>query len=198
MIGSLHGKISVKSPPYLMLDVNGVGYELEAPMTTFYNLPDIGDSVLLYTHMVVREDAQALYGFFAEPDRALFRSLIKVSGVGPKLGLTILSGLSAQEFFSCVHQSDANALVRLPGIGKKTAERMIIEMRDRLPDNLSVATTATSMTNVTSREANAAQEAVSALISLGYKPQDASRMVRSVGDQESSEEVIRLALKSAC
>lgn len=132
MIGRLRGEIVVKRPPHLLVDVGGVGYELEAPMSTFYDLPAVGAAVLLHTHLVIREDAHVLYAFAREAERALFRSLLRVSGVGPKMALAILSGMNADEFARCVQRDDAAALSRLPGIGKKTAERLIIEMRDRL------------------------------------------------------------------
>lgn len=197
MIGSLRGKLVAKAPPSLMLEVNGVGYELEAPMTTFYKLPEVGMDVLLYTHLVVREDAHALFGFFAEMDRALFRSLIKVNGVGPKLALTILSGIHADEFFRSVQEQDTVALVKLPGIGKKTAERLMIEMRDRLPQNLEKASATTSVASVLNIGTNPAQEALTALITLGYKPQEANRMVNGiVAEGKNCEEIIRLALQS--
>ena len=134
MIGFLRGKLVHKAPPFLIMDVNGVGYEVEAPMTTFYDLPALNEEIKLHTHLVVREDAHILFGFSAEAERTLFRALIKVNGVGPKLALTILSGQSAEEFYRCIQDNDSQALVRLPGVGKKTAERLIIEMRDRLPD----------------------------------------------------------------
>lgn len=198
MIGFLRGKLVLKAPPMLMLDVNGVGYEVEAPMTTFYNLPAVGEDVKLHTHLVVREDAHILFGFAAEADRAMFRTLIKVNGVGPKLALTILSGQSAEEFHRCIHNNDTQALVRLPGVGKKTAERLVIEMRDRLPDlgeSLVNTVTVGAAATVTS---NPKQEAISALCSLGYKPLDAAKMVQQVSnDDMSCENIIRFALQGA-
>ncbi len=198
MIGFLRGKLMVKTPPLLLLDVQGVGYEVEAPMTTFYNLPALGEEVLLHTHLVVREDAHILFGFSGESERVLFRALIKVNGVGPKLALTILSGLSADEFHRCINDNDAQALVRLPGIGKKTAERLIIEMRDRLP-GLGDSSSSNVLTgSATSAVSNPRQEAISALVSLGYKPQDASRMIQSIATEDKScEDIIRLALQGA-
>ena len=193
MIGFLRGKLAFKAPPLLVLDVNGVGYEIEAPMTTFYNLPTMGSEVLLLTHLVVREDAQILFGFSTEADRSLFRILIKISGVGPKLALTILSGLSAEEFQRCIHNNDTQALVRLPGVGKKTAERLIIEMRDRLSDfgDSSVTSAGTALP-----AGNSKQEAISALISLGYKPLDAAKMVQNISAEDKGcEDIIRLALQ---
>jgi Holliday junction DNA helicase RuvA len=198
MIGFLRGKLVLKAPPLLMLDVGGVGYEVEAPMTTFYNLPAIGSEIILHTHLVVREDAHILFGFSTESDRSMFRTLIKVNGVGPKLALTILSGQSAEEFHRCIYNNDTQALVRLPGVGKKTAERLIIEMRDRLPDlgdsvGLSVASAGNPQP-----AGNPKQEAISALCSLGYKPLDASKMVQNISvEDKSCEDIIRLALQGA-
>ena len=199
MIGFLRGKLVHKAPPFLVLDVQGVGYEVEAPMTTFYNLSPMGEEIILHTHLVVREDAHSLFGFSTESDRALFRTLIKVNGVGPKLALTILSGQSAEEFHRCIHDNDTQALVRLPGVGKKTAERLVIEMRDRLPDlGDSAATSIDSMGAVMPAIGKPRQEAVSALCSLGYKPVDASKMVQNISSEgKSCEDIIRLALQGA-
>lgn len=199
MIGFLRGKLFAKTPPSLVLDVQGVGYELEAPMTTFYTLPAVGEELTLYTHLVIREDAHSLFGFSTQDDRLLFRSLIKVNGVGPKLALTILSGLSAAEFRRCIDDNDSHALVRLPGVGKKTAERLIIEMRDRLPDvGAAVSTSSPSLPGtVPTSVASPKQEAISALCSLGYKPQDATKMVQAIDvPDKSCEDIIRLALQS--
>lgn len=197
MIGRLRGTLLVKQAPYLLLDVNGVGYEVNAPMSTFYSLPDQGAEVTLHIHMVVREDSQALYGFIGEAERSLFRSLIKVNGVGARLALTILSGISVDEFAACVEQQDSASLVRLPGIGKKTAERLIIEMRDRLKDLPVQALSSAAIAG--GIKIDPVQDAVSALIALGYKPPEASRMIRSVSSAEDmdSEGLIRLALQSA-
>jgi Holliday junction DNA helicase RuvA len=199
MIGFLRGKLVYKAPPFLILDVQGVGYELEAPMTTFYDLPALNEEIKLHTHLVVREDAHSLFGFSTLADRALFRTLIKVSGVGPKLALTILSGQSAEEFHRCIHDNDTLALVRLPGVGKKTAERLVIEMRDRLPDLTESATSGTHNKNASMPAiSNPKQEAVSALCSLGYKPLDASKMVQNIhAEGKSCEDLIRLALQGA-
>jgi Holliday junction DNA helicase RuvA len=182
-----------------LLDVNGVAYEVDAPMSTFYRLPDLGQEVVLHTHFIVREDAHHLYGFFVREERALFRTLLKVNGVGPRLGLTILSSIEPNEFVRCVINNDTASLVRLPGVGKKTAERLIIEMRDKL----SSWSEATSMdlkpltpTPEASPRNQIIKDAVSALISLGYKPQEASRAVSQVDDgQLSSEEIIRRSLQ---
>lgn len=198
MIGFIRGKLVTKKPPLLVLDVQGVGYEIEAPMTTFYNLPSMGEIIQLHTHLVVREDAHILFGFSTEADRLMFRTLIKVNGVGPKLALTILSGQSAEEFQRCIHDNDTAALIRLPGVGKKTAERLIIELRDKLP---ALCEAGGSQGNSMPNEAglprnNARQEAISALCSLGYKAQDASKMVQGIPQGEQScEEIIRLALQ---
>jgi Holliday junction DNA helicase RuvA len=198
VFGFLRGILAAKAPPYLILDVNGVGYELEAPMTTFYELPAIGEEVKLHTHLSVREDAQQLFGFFSEADRLLFRMLIKISGIGPKLALTILSGLSADAFELCIRNNDTHALVRLPGVGKKTAERLMIEMRDRLPKNFAEADAFTRTGGFAAAVVTPREEAVSALIALGYKPQDAGRMVQNIaGNDKSSEDLIRLALQGA-
>lgn len=197
MIGFVRGKLAVKAPPFLVLDVQGVGYEIEAPMTTFYDLPVVGQEVKLYTHLVVREDAHILFGFSSESDRLLFRTLIRVNGVGPKLALVILSGLSAEDFQHCIGRNDVQALVRLPGVGKKTAERLIVEMRDRLPA-LGLASTERIDGHTSSFELTASpkQEAISALISLGYKAQEANKMVGNVAlENASCEEIIRLALQ---
>ncbi|TRW98537.1 Holliday junction branch migration protein RuvA [Candidatus Methylobacter oryzae] len=198
MIGFLRGKLVLKAPPSLVLDVNGVGYEVEAPMTTFYNLPAIGAEIMLHTHLVVREDAHILFGFSTDADRSMFRTLIKVNGVGPKLALTILSGQSAEEFHRCIHNNDTQALVRLPGVGKKTAERLVIEMRDRLPDLVDLVDSVGSplMSGTAPSLNSPKQEAISALCSLGYKPIDASKMVQNVNAEgKSCEDIIRLALQ---
>ena len=190
MIGFLRGLILRKQPPHLLIDVHGVGYEVEAPMSTFYNLPEVGIEVTLFTHLVVREDAQVLFGFGSEAERRFFRSLIRVNGVGPKLALTMLSGISVDGFVRCVQENDTAALTRLPGIGKKTAERLVMEMRDRLDD---VGPQASSGTSPHPRD-----EALSALVSLGYKPQEASQMLRPIKENDlSSEELIRRALQGA-
>jgi len=197
VIGRLSGQLLQKQPPELLIDVNGVGYEVSAPMTTFYALPELGEKVVLHTHMVVREDAQLLYGFSSESERTLFRVLIKINGVGPKLGLTILSGISAEEFARCVHDNDAAALVRLPGIGKKTAERLIIELRDKLgTEEQSEPSSAAAGLMPSATATSPISDAVSALISLGYKANDASKIVRSIDTSGlNTEEIIRLSLQ---
>ena len=199
MIGFLRGILVAKKAPSLLLDVHGVGYEIDAPMSTFFKLPAVGEEVSLHTHMAVREDAHTLYGFLTESERALFRSLIRVSGVGAKLALGVLSGLSVDEFHRCIQSGNTAVLVKLPGIGKKTAERLVIEMRDRLPetDGGSVVVTGAGGVSVL-REDSPVADAVSALVSLGFRPQDANAMVRGIpAEGKSSEDLIRLALQGA-
>jgi len=190
MIGFLRGKLLRKQPPLLLLDVQGIGYEVEAPMSTFYDLPDAGTEIELHTHLVVREDAHILFGFATESERRMFRSLIRVNGVGPRLALTILSGISAEAFARCVRDNDSAALTRLPGVGKKTAERLVVEMRDRVEQMQGEAGADAT--------GSAREEALSALIALGYKPPEATRMLQNIKDTElSSEELIRRALQGA-
>lgn len=197
MIGRLRGELISKTPPFLLLEVNGVGYDVESPMSTFYNLPEPGKQVVLFTHLAIRDDAHVLYGFASEPERSLFRALLKVSGVGAKMALVILSGMSADEFATRIQAGDTAALVRLPGIGKKTAERLIVEMRDRL-SKLDLAQTAVVSAARSHAERSPVADAVGALIALGYKPNDASRMVRAIeSDGLSREEIIRASLKAA-
>lgn len=197
MIGRLSGKLLVKEPPTLLVDVNGVGYELEAPMTTFYDLPTTGETVTLHTHLVVREDAHLLYAFSNEAQRHLFRSLLKVSGVGPRVALAILSGLTTEEFVQCITREDIARITRVPGIGKKTAERLIVEMRDKVETEEGAVEFATQA-SAGSGSLNPTGEAVSALMALGYKPNEATRLVRAIdSDGLDTEEIIRQALKSA-
>lgn len=194
MIGSLRGRISLKTPPQLTVEVGGVGYELEAPMSTFLHLPPVGAEVHLLTHLVVREDAQVLYGFATEDERRLFRSLIRVSGVGPKIALALLSGISVVDFYQCVHARDITALTRVPGIGRKTAERLLVEMRDRLaaPDLLPGGA------HHSAGPASPEAEAYDALVALGYRPAEATRLLKAAGPgTHSTEELIRRALQSA-
>ena len=197
MIGLLRGRVLVKQPPSLLLEVNGVGYEVEAPMSTFYDLPDGDQEVVLYTHMMVRDDAHSLFGFIRESDRALFRSLLKVNGVGGKMALAILSGMSTDEFSLYVQSGDVKALCRLPGVGKKTAERLIIEMRDRLEKiGAGAGVVLSTAGTATPAAASADGDAVSALVALGYKAPEATRMVAAVFAQDmDTETVIRLALQ---
>jgi holliday junction DNA helicase RuvA len=195
VIGRLQGVLLRKEPPALMLDVSGVGYELEAPMTTFYELPAVGERVTLYTHLVVREDAHLLYGFVREAQRRLFRELLKVNGVGPRVALAVLSGLSDEEFCRCVAEEDIARLTKVPGIGRKTAERLVIEMRDKLPKEIPMPASATTAAGPVA-PGDPVSEAVSALVALGYKPNEASRAVRSASTKGlSAEEIIRQALK---
>lgn len=198
MIGFLRGVLRDKQPPSLMIEVQGVGYEVEAPMTTFYDLPAVGETVTLFTHLAVREDAHTLYGFSKQSDRKLFRALIKVNGVGAKLALTILSGMDATLFAHCVQAGDTASLVKLPGVGKKTAERLVVEMRDRLADWEVPAVGAPGSAAAPRPDvANPVEEAVSALVALGYKPQEASRMVRAIDSSDlSTEDIIRAALQA--
>ena len=199
MIGRIRGHLVYKQPPDILVEVGGVGYEIQVPMTTLFRLPELGSEVSLVTHFVVREDAQLLYGFIDERDRSLFRQLIKISGVGPKLGLTILSGMDSSSFARCVQRDDISSLMALPGVGKKTAERLLVEMRDKLKDWL-VQTDATGQAGggvTLAPVTDIVADAEGALIALGYKPQEASRMVRGVDATElSSEEIIRAALKA--
>ena len=196
MIGLLRGRVLRKQPPFLLLDVNGVGYEIEAPMSTFYTLPIDDTPVTLFTHLTVREDAHILYGFAQESDRVLFRGLLKVSGVGGKVALAILSGMTADEFSLTVQAGDVAALTRLPGIGKKTAERLIVEMRDRLEARAGVAA---PMGGTLPGQAASSplDDALSALQALGYKLAEAQRMLRGVqAEGLSTEEIIKAALQA--
>jgi len=202
MIGRITGVLAEKQPPQLLVDVQGVGYEIEAPMSTFYRLPALGQEVVLLTHFVVREDAQLLYGFYSREERALFRALIKVNGVGPKLALTILSGIEAADFARSVAHDDTAALVRLPGVGKKTAERLVVEMRDKMGDWLPADAPfelAVPAGQGAPQRGGCREEAESALIALGYKPAQASKSVAQASKivgESSAEELIRQALKS--
>ena len=196
MIGRLRGIIIEKQPPELVLDVNGVGYEVSAPMSTFFHLPLANEEVTLFTHMVVREDAQLLYGFATERERLLFRSLLKVNGVGAKLALTILSGSDVDSFARSVQEGDTASLTRLPGVGKKTAERLIVEMRDRLQEVSSAMGLESFEASPQARNTGANSEAVEALIALGYKAAEAEKMITKVAAEGSStEQLIRLALQ---
>ncbi|MBL4608899.1 MAG: Holliday junction branch migration protein RuvA [Pseudomonadales bacterium] len=202
MIGFLRGLIVEKQPPLLLIEVNGVGYEVNAPMCTFYRLPKLGEQVVLYTHFVVREDAHTLFGFSSKKERALFRTLIKINGVGPKMALAILSGMETDAFVLCVQHGDAATLMKLPGVGKKTAERLVVEMSDKFKDwGLNKADDRTEgligIDQVELSSTGYIQEAEDALVALGYKPADANRMVSKVKDQgDNSEALIRLALKA--
>jgi Holliday junction DNA helicase RuvA len=199
VIGFLRGRLVAKHPPTLLLDVNGVGYEVEAPMSTFYGLPNTGSEVSLHTHLVVREDAHVLFGFGTERERSLFRELIKVSGVGPRIALGILSGASVDEFHRCVEAQDAAALTRIPGIGRKTAERLIVEMRDRLKGLASGTPFEVRGAPGAGAPAPSPQaEAFSALVALGYKPPEVTRLLQKVDPSvTTTEELIRHALRAA-
>jgi Holliday junction DNA helicase RuvA len=190
MIGSLRGTLTVKRPPWLTLDVGGVGYELEAPMSTFYRLPDTGRELVLVTHLVVREDAHALYGFFTETERGLFRNLLKISNVGPRIGLGVLSGMSVDGFYQCVRAKDLASLTKIPGVGKKTAERLLIEMADRLPESTEPDRAAIPV------RSTAEGEASGALLALGYKAGEVMKMLKDLDSVKlSTEEMIREALR---
>jgi Holliday junction DNA helicase RuvA len=193
MIGFVRGTLIQKIPPVVVIDVQGVGYEVDVPMSTFFALPDVGENVSLLTHLHVREDIQALYGFVTEAERQLFRNLMKVSGVGAKLALTILSGVSTDEFIRCVHEEDKAALVRLPGVGKKTAERLILDMRDRVGPLVSVTAAGAG-----GDQGGSHMEAFNALTALGYKTEEARKMLRSAGSAEgSTEEILQRVLSAA-
>ena len=191
MIGKLNGKLIEKRPPVIVIDCHGVGYEVEAPMSTIYELPEIGENVVLCTHLAIRDDAHLLYGFLTESERKLFRALLKINGVGTKMALVILSGMSVSDFFSCVRSEDWASLVSLPGVGRKTAERLVLDMRDKidkiLPDSEMSSSSQSSIVD----------DAVSALVSLGYKRQDAEKYVDNLDSNLStSEEIIREVLKN--
>lgn len=199
MIGRISGILIEKRAPNLLVDVQGVGYEVLVSMTTFFDLPEPGESTTLHTHFVVREDAQQLYGFASLDERELFRSLIKVNGVGPKMALAILSGMNNGEFVRCVMSDDVATLVKLPGVGKKTAERLVIEMRDRVAEFGAPAAQDSPAREQSVRSSDSTAEAESALIALGYKPQEAARMVSKAGqsgENLTAEELIRQSLKS--
>lgn len=203
MIGRLRGLVVEKQPPEVLLDVNGVGYEIQLPMTCFYDLPDIGQEAIIFTHFVVREDAQLLFGFNNKQERALFRELLKTNGVGPKLALAILSGMSAAQFVGAVEREDISTLVKLPGVGKKTAERLIVEMKDRFKGmaTFDLFTPADDLAGAVAqvvKQADVEEEAASALVALGYKPQEASRMISKVATEGADcETLIRNALRAA-
>ncbi len=205
MIGRIRGILVEKTPGQALVECAGLGYEIDIPYTTFFHLPEPGQEVTLHTHFVVREDAQSLYGFASLLDRNLFRLLIRVNGVGPKLAAGILSGLDAQQFIRCVEARDANALVKLPGVGKKTAERLLIEMADRIkqlegqfaPGAADLLVSGGAGAQTPAREEDPREEAEAALIALGYKPQEAARAISKVAEEgASSEALIRLALRN--
>jgi Holliday junction DNA helicase RuvA len=201
VIGRLRGTLAEKQPPHLILDVNGLGYELEVPMTTLYRLPSVGEPLTLHTHLVVREDAQLLYGFFGKRERDFFRELIRLNGVGPKLALALMSSLEVDELVRCVQSQDTSALTKVPGVGKKTAERLLVELKDRFKAWETVPAMFALVPNQpggpdAAPVATAENDAVSALISLGYKPQEASKAISAIKEKGlSSEDMIRRALK---
>ncbi|MFZ9052185.1 MAG: Holliday junction branch migration protein RuvA [Woeseiaceae bacterium] len=193
MIGSLHGRLTMKQAPQIIVECQGVGYEVETPMSTFLDLPNIGEDLFLYTHLLVRDDAHMLFGFASEAERHLFRALLKISGVGAKMGLAILSTMKVDDFERCVEYEDAATLVKIPGVGKKTAERLIIEMRDRI-DRTHAAPDVTAI----SAQTNPRSEAVDALVALGYKVKEVNQLIgRMDVDGKSAEDIIRLALRQA-
>ena len=191
MIGSLRGELTSKQAPLIIIECQGVGYEVEAPMSTFLELPPVGADLFLFTHLVVREDAHMLYGFASEEERSLFRMLLKISGVGAKMSLAILSTMSVDDFRRCVEYEDAATLVKIPGVGKKTAERLIIEMRDKI-DKPAAGPGAPKLSVVTSPKS----EAIDALMALGYKANEVNRLIGDLNtDDKSAEDIIRLALR---
>lgn len=209
MIGRIRGTLIEKKAPQILLETGGIAYEIQVPMSTVYQLPEVGQELSLHTHFVVREDAQLLYGFYHNSEKTLFRTLIKVNGVGPKLALTLLSGMAVSDFVRCVQNNDVAALVNMPGVGKKTAERLLVEMRDKLKDlSLQLGESGVQISTSTNASVEVATdfnyEAETALVSLGYKPQHAAKAIAQVVKQEtesgneidSSEMLIRLALKS--
>jgi Holliday junction DNA helicase RuvA len=200
MIGSLSGVVAFRSPPHLLLEVGGIGYEVEAPMSTFYTLPAVGQPVHLLTHLVVREDAHVLYGFATPPERSLFRGLLKVSGVGPRIALAILSGITVAAFTQAVRAGDGTALTRIPGVGRKIAERLLVEMRDRLQGPAALADTAVHAADAAALPPGPQAEAYGALVALGYRPAEATRLLKALEREAAAlptEELIRRALQSA-
>jgi Holliday junction DNA helicase RuvA len=196
MIGFVRGKLVVKAPPHLTVDVGGVGYDIEAPLSTFYTLPALGSDVRLLTHLVVREDAHILYGFGTQEERALFRNLLKVSQVGPKIALAILSGVSVEGFATCVKLQDAATLTRIPGVGRKTAERVLMEMKDRLDALNEAAQGLQSAGALPMTPSSIEGEAWTALVALGYKPAEVTAMLKPfAGQGGSTEDLIRRALQ---
>lgn len=195
MIGRIAGTIVLSQPPQLLIDCNGVGYEIDAPLSVFFNLPPVGEKVVLFTHLIVREDVQQLYGFSSIAQRAMFRELIKVSGVGAKMAIAILSGLSADEFSQCIADHDVASLTRLPGIGKKTAERLIVEMQDRVAKLPTESGTAAPAGGADSGGGSIQSQAIAALEALGFKNAEARKMVKAASG-DTVEDIIRDALKA--
>ncbi len=201
MIGRITGTLAIKRAPQLLIDCQGVGYEVDVSMSTFYQLPDEGQTVSLWTHLLIKDDQHSLVGFYNDRERELFRQLIRINGVGPKMALTILSGTSESDFAMCIQSGDVSTLTRLPGVGKKTAERLIIEMRDKVDAVTPTAAAAVSGAVASSSRGGSVQnEALEALQSLGYKATDAARMIKQVSldvDNPSAEDIIRQALQNA-
>jgi Holliday junction DNA helicase RuvA len=193
MIGSIRGRLTLKQPPRIIVECGGVGYEIETPMSTFLELPQIGTDIFLHTHLQVREDAHSLFGFATEEEKALFRALLKVSGVGAKMALGILSGMGVADFHRSVLHEDSAMLVKIPGVGRKTAERLIVEMRDRIDRQHQLPKVAGRLP-----QADARSEAFDALVALGYKPQEVRRLIGQLDvDGKSAEDIIRSALRQA-
>ncbi len=194
MIGFIRGRLVEKKPPLLLVDVAGIGYEIEVPLSTLYELPETGEEVALKTHLLVREDAHVLFGFASDAERGLFRSLLKISGVGARLAMAILSGTSVDGFVRCVEEKDTASLVKIPGVGKKTAERLVMEMRDRLNELGHIP----GLGRSGSGPSEPADEAFGALVALGYKPAEVTRMIASVDSSDmDTENLIRQVLKQA-
>lgn len=200
MIGRLNGTLAIKRAPQILIDCHGVGYEVDVSMTTFYQLPGQGETVCIWTHLIIKDDQHSLVGFYSEQERKLFRQLIKVNGVGPKMALTILSGISDVDFALCVHSGDIATLTRLPGVGKKTAERLIIEMRDKVESVDTVSASGSVISTMSAAPGSQMNEAVEALQALGYKPVDALKMVKAAAlkaDENSAGALIKQALQNA-
>lgn len=198
MIGFLRGRLTAKLPPQLVIDVGGVGYEVEAPMSTFYGLPAAGAEIHLFTHLVVREDAHILFGFGSERERKLFRELLKVSNVGPKLALALLSGMTVEAFLLCIESQDVDTLVRIPGVGRKTAERLLVEMRDRVKGFGDSGLALLPVSGTGEPAIGPQAEAFSALVALGYKPAEVTKLLKTVdASAQTTEEIIRRALQAA-
>lgn len=196
MIGFLRGRVAVRQAPIVIIECAGIGYEVETPMSTFLDLAEVGADIFLHTHLLVRDDAHILYGFATEDEKILFRTLLKVSGVGAKMGLAILSAMTTQDFARCVQTEDTAMLVKIPGVGKKTAERLIIEMRDKIGHGKALSPS--SVTRLSSRESNPRTEAIDALETLGYKPAEVRRLLAEIDiKDQSAEDLIRLALRRA-
>lgn len=196
MITHISGILFDKKAPLLTIDVNGVGYEIHAPMSTFYQLPDVGNKITLLTHFVIREDAHLLFGFYHEQERMMFRALIKVNGIGPKLALTILSGMETDHFAQCIQNKDASSLTNIPGVGKKTAERLVIELHDALSHwNITLNTNIIAQNDLVDTN-QVIQDAIGALVALGYKSQEAKQAISKVHQPDhNNEQLIRLALQ---